>query len=72
MFKVIFILYKNKAEFSEYIIYTRNLGFEQDPDYNYLRGLFKTVMQKNKYENDFEFDWVKKLNLDRSKSKLFY
>jgi casein kinase 1 len=47
------------------------LGFEEDPDYNYLRGLFKKVMEKNKLENDFEFDWVKKLNLNRSKSNIF-
>lgn len=47
------------------------MGFEQDPDYVYLRGLFKKIMEKNKLEHDFEFDWVKKLNLNRSKSNFY-
>ena len=35
-------------EFAEYLRYTRNLKFEQDPDYNYLRNLFIKVLIKNK------------------------
>jgi hypothetical protein len=33
-------------EFSQYIGYCRNLKFEEKPDYNYLRQLFKDLMQR--------------------------
>jgi len=46
-------------EFANYITYTKNLGYEQDPNYDYLRGLFKTMIEKNSFELDFKFDWVK-------------
>jgi len=36
------------------------LAFEQDPDYEYLRGLFKKIMSDNNYEYDYDFDWLKK------------
>jgi hypothetical protein len=48
-------------EFVEYINYTRNMGFEQDPDYEYLRGLFKNVMAAHGLVIDTEFDWTAKL-----------
>lgn len=48
-------------EFCEYVHYTRNLAFEQEPDYNYLRGLLKKVLQDNSFNPDLiEFDWEKK------------
>lgn len=47
------------AEFSQYITYCRNLAFEQEPDYNYLRSLFKKAMETYGYQNDMEFDWLK-------------
>ncbi len=50
----------NKGEFVEYINYTRGLGFEQDPDYEYLRSLFKSIMNKSNLIHDFEFDWISK------------
>ena len=50
----------NKGEFVEYINYTRGLGFEQDPDYEYLRSLFKSIMNKSNFIYDFEFDWMSK------------
>ena len=46
-------------EFCTYVSYTRNLAFEQEPDYEYLRNLFRTVMNMNGYTHDFEFDWNK-------------
>jgi serine/threonine protein kinase len=45
-------------EFCEYIKYTRNLQFEEDPNYDYLRGLFSKVMQRFKYNKDYEYDWT--------------
>ena len=38
---------------------TGNLEFEADPDYNYLRGLLRTVLQKQNCEYDFYYDWLK-------------
>ena len=51
-------------EFEEYIKYTRGLGFEQDPDYNYLRNLFKSVMNKFNYINELEFEWLNNTNVN--------
>lgn len=52
-------VYLIAGEFCTYINYTRNLLYEQDPDYEYLRGLFKTVMSNFKLDYDYKFDWVK-------------
>lgn len=48
-------------EFSQYITYCRNLAFEQEPDYIYLRGLFKKVMDLYGYRMDFDYDWRQKV-----------
>jgi hypothetical protein len=37
------------------------MGFEQDPDYEYLRGLFKNVMNSQGITQEIEFDWTTKL-----------
>lgn len=47
-------------EFSKYLQYCKNLQFEERPDYNYLRGLWKQVMQRNAWESDGQYDWVLK------------
>lgn len=47
-------------EFNKYLQYTRNLNFEERPDYNYLRGLFRDLLQKSGYTNDGQFDWILK------------
>ena len=44
-------------QFCEYIRYTRNLSFEQEPNYDYLRKLIYNVMNKYEYNFDFLFDW---------------
>ena len=54
-------------EFSDYIKYVKNLKFEENPDYNYLRGLFLNVLNKNNYKNNYEFSW---LNNKKIKKKL--
>ena len=46
-------------EFSDYLKYTKNLKFEENPDYNYLRGLFLNLLNKNNYKFDLEFSWLK-------------
>ena len=46
-------------EFTSFIKYTRDLLFEQEPDYNYLRGLLKRVADLHKFTFDMVFDWDK-------------
>jgi serine/threonine protein kinase len=44
-------------EFEQYIKYTRNLKYEEDPDYNYLKNLFVNVLKKNNWEFNYYYDW---------------
>ena len=45
-------------EFGAYMKYVRNLGFFEEPNYNYFKKLFRTLFLKMKYEYDDEFDWI--------------
>lgn len=45
-------------EFAQYINYTRNLNYESDPDYEYLRNLFKNVLKNLNFNYDYCYDWV--------------
>ena len=45
-------------QFCEYVNYARSLEFTREPDYDYLRGLFKTVLDSINEENDGVFDWM--------------
>lgn len=45
-------------EFASYLQCCRNLKFEEKPDYNYLRKLFKDLMSRNGFDNDYIYDWV--------------
>jgi len=49
-------------ELNLYLNYCRGLKFEEKPDYNYCRKLFKDFMYRSNYENDFMYDWVLKKN----------
>lgn len=40
-------------EFNAYLTYCRNLKFEEKPDYNYCKKLFKDLMYRMNYENDY-------------------
>ena len=44
-------------EFMNYVHYTRNLEYEQEPDYNFLKNLFITVLKKNEFIIDCYYDW---------------
>ena len=46
-------------EFELLIKYINQLEFEQDPNYNYLKGLFTLVLQKNEMKVDYLFSWIK-------------
>ena len=47
-------------EFAKYIKYCRNLEFEQDPNYDYLRNLLHFTLTKNEFKNDLHFFWITK------------
>jgi len=63
-------------EFCDYIKYCRNLNFEQEPNYNYLRNLFLNIIKKNERISDLtrielmRFSWLK--NKDMKKGKFDY
>ena len=46
-------------EFTNYIHYTRNLEYEQDPDYGFLKGLFLNVLKRGGFVVDCYYDWDK-------------
>ena len=46
-------------EFPKYIKYCRDMEFEQEPDYNYLRGLFISAMQKTESFNHAKYSLIK-------------
>jgi hypothetical protein len=43
-----------------FIHYTRDLKFDDRPDYGFLKKLIKTTAEREKIEFDYQFDWVKK------------
>ena len=51
------LCYGLPSEFGEYITYTRNLEYEAEPDYNYLKNLFLGTLKNNNYELDYYYDW---------------
>jgi len=82
------LIYKKKAstslnslcegfpeEFLIYLKYCRSLEFESDPDYKYLKRLFRSLQQKLNYTNDFKYDWFldenerKEIKLKEEKKK---
>ena len=46
-------------EFNKYLSYVRNLGFEDTPDYDYLRDLFTQALKNAGELEDGEYDWMK-------------
>ena len=46
-------------EFNKYLSYVRNLGFEDTPDYDYLRELFTKALQNTGDVEDGDYDWMK-------------
>ena len=46
------------AEFAMYLNYCRNLQFMINPDYMYLRQLFRILFRTLNYQYDYVFDWT--------------
>ena len=45
-------------EFAIYLNYTRNLGFDEKPDYSYLRQIFRDLFVREGFQYDGIFDWT--------------
>ena len=45
-------------EFSMYINYCRGLRFDEDPDYAFLRRMFKELFENQGFKKDFIYDWT--------------
>jgi hypothetical protein len=45
-------------EFVQFMKYTRQLDFEQRPNYQKLRQMFEKLMTSHNWEHDFEYDWI--------------
>jgi len=45
-------------EMAMYMQYTRQLKFEEAPNYTYLKRLFRELYIKCNFEHDFIFDWT--------------
>ena len=52
-------MYVVAEEFNKYLSYVRNLGFEDTPDYDYLRDLFTQALKNTGEVEDGEYDWMK-------------
>lgn len=44
-------------QFVKYLQYSRKLGFDETPDYAWLKKLFKDVLQDAGQEDDGMYDW---------------
>ena len=57
-------------EFIDYMKYTKKLNFEQEPDYNYLSGLFQSILSKTEFKKSLIFFWIKQKN-ENEENKIF-
>lgn len=48
------------SEFASYLRYVRSLRFEDKPDYEYLRRLFRDLFIRQGYQMDYVYDWTVK------------
>ncbi|UJR36128.1 hypothetical protein I4U23_028863 [Adineta vaga] len=63
------VLCQNQPEeFAKYLKYVRNLDFFETPNYEYLRKLFKDLMDSRNYVCDYNFDWVEKMRPNPNQS----
>jgi casein kinase 1 len=59
-------------EFCQYMNYVKKLSFEQKPDYEYLRNLFKNILFRIKERLDNIFSWVDLRNVSKDSNRKRY
>jgi hypothetical protein len=47
-------------EFETYIAYCRSLDTDTEPDYTYIRDLFRDLFKRNGFSRDDVYDWTVK------------
>ena len=57
-------------EFIQYLKNVKNLDFEQEPNYQYLIGLFKSLLSKNEMKKNITFFWIKPNSQNKKKKFL--
>ena len=59
------------TEMEEYFKYIKTMKFQEEPNYDYLRNLFKSILKKNGCENleNINFSWVSEFQWEQSKLK---
>jgi hypothetical protein len=57
-------------EFVDYMAYCRELKFEEKPNYNNLRRIFKDLFNRMGYEFDYVYDWNLLGKSDKVKKKV--
>ena len=58
-------------EMAEYINYAKNLEFEQEPDYKYLKKLFDNILKRINISNEnLIFSWIKMADLTNLKNPI--
>ena len=58
-------------EMVEYVSYSKNLEFEQEPDYNYLRKLFSKMLKRvNNTKDQLIFSWIKLADIPNLKNPI--
>lgn len=45
-------------QFSTYMNYCKTLKFEEKPDYNFLRRMFRDLFERIGFQLDFQYDWT--------------
>jgi hypothetical protein len=45
------------SEFRDFFAHCTSLGFEDRPDYRYLKRIFKDLFERSGYEDDGVYDW---------------
>lgn len=52
-------------EILSFLKHSRKLGFEDEPNYEYLRKLLRELIEKEKFLYDFEYDWNSQIELKK-------
>lgn len=55
------LCYGFPKEFANYITYTRNLQFEEDPNYVEMKNSFINLFKQKHFEDDNKYDWDNKI-----------